>query len=112
SDERSRDERVEGAGEPGQRAQLDVRPRPCLLAEPVHPDRGQPELTRGRDVVEEARSDVHVTSAIGAGSRVELLPVPVRRLVRADLRRDDGELEWNADALHRRVDEVTVGVGE
>src|SRR5439155_439275 len=42
----------------------------------------------------------------------EELPVPMRRLVRPDLGRDDRELERHADARHRRLDEVSVRVGE
>ena len=40
--------------------ELDVGLRRGLLAEPVDPDRPQPELARRRDVVEEARGDVDV----------------------------------------------------
>ena len=97
---------------PDERAQLDVRPRPRLFAEPVDPDRAEAELACRRDVVEETRADVHVPSRIGPRARVELLPVLVAGLVRADLGRDDRELEGDTDGLHRRVDELAVGVRE
>ena len=45
-------------------------------------------------------------------AREELLPVPVRRLVRADLLRDDDLVERHADLHLRRGDVVVVGVRE
>src|SRR5439155_16428573 len=82
------------------------------LAEAVDPDRAEPELRRGRDVVVEARADVDMASFRRAGLRVELLPVTVRRLVGADLTRHDLELERDADRQLRGLGEVAVGVGE
>ncbi len=73
----------------------------------VHPGEAS-----GRDVVEEARGDVHVPGTVGVRSLEEDLPVPVRGLVRADLGGDDRELERHADLRQGRIDEVSIGVGE
>ena len=51
--------------------QLDVGLRLGLLAEPVDPDRAQAELARRRDVVEEARADVHVARPRSAPVRAK-----------------------------------------
>jgi hypothetical protein len=83
-----------------------------LFAEPVDPDRPQAERGRRRDVVEKARGDVHVTAAIGSAPCEELFPVGGRRLVRADLGGDDGQVEADSDPRQRGVEEVGVGVGE
>src|SRR5579864_5753615 len=108
----TRDKRIERAREARERVQLYVWPRIGVLAEPVDPDGAQPKLSGRRDVVEETRGYVHVPGAVGTGSREELLPVSVSRLVGADLRGDDRELEGNTDPTHRRVDVIAVGVGE
>jgi len=91
---------------------LDVRLGPGLLAETVDPDRAQTELDRRRDVVEEAGPDVNVSLPCGAGAFEERVPVRTGRLVRADLGGDDREVEGHSDPGHRRLDEVTVRVGE
>src|SRR6476620_804092 len=81
-------------------AQRDVRPLVRGRAEPVDPDRRDAELPGGLDVVEDALGDVHVPD-LAAMVLAEDLPVPVRRLVRADLTGDD-----------RVVEQVAVGVRE
>src|SRR4051812_26108597 len=48
------------------------------LAEPVDPDRPQPELRRRNDVVEVALRDVDVPLAVGSGAFEEHLPVAMR----------------------------------
>ena len=74
--------------------------------------RAQPELTRRRDVVEEARRDVDVTVAVRGRRLEEALPVPVRGLVGADVLGHDREVDRDAELLLRRGDQVAVGVGE
>ena len=59
-----------------------------------------------------ALRDVHVRVTRSARLLEELQPVPVARLVRVDLRRDDRKLEGNADPRDRRLDEVAIGVRE
>ena len=82
------------------------------LTKSVDPDRRDAELVRRLDVVEEALRDVHVSTSIGPGRLVEDLPMLVSRLVRADLARDDRELEGDAERLDRCVDEVAIRVRE
>src|SRR6266487_3951646 len=106
------DELIEGVGKRREIVQLARRLRLRVLAEPVDPHRRDAERGRRCDVVEEARRDVDVAVAIGVASPEEDLPVPGRRLVRADLAGDDGQLELDADLPDRRLDEVPVGVGE
>src|SRR4051794_25899498 len=67
------------------------------LAEAVDPDAAQTELVRRRDVVEEGRADVDVALARRLRAEEELVPVLVRRFVRADLLRDDDLVERHAD---------------
>src|SRR5512133_1531478 len=55
---------------------------------------------------------MHVPFGWCCGLLEEARPVQVPRLVGADLGRDDRELEWDADLLHRGFDEVAVGVGQ
>ena len=108
----SRHELVERVGEPRRsgsvRGPADRRGSP----EPVDPDRAEPELGRRRDVVKEALRDVDVALPGAPVCSRNDLPVTVRGLVRADLPRDDRELERDADRRHRRVDQIAVGVGE
>ena len=92
--------------------ELEVRLRFGLLAEPVDPDGAKPQGCGRRDVVEEARAYVDMPLAVGPALREELVPVAARRLVRADLGRDDRELELDPDPSERRLEEVAVGVGE
>src|SRR5213076_2389305 len=86
------------------------RLRAWRLTETIDPDRAEAELAGRANVVEEARRDVDIGQA--AGLALERLPVAERRLVGADLRRDDRDLERDAELGHRRVDEVAVCVGE
>ena len=60
--------------------------------------------------MEEARCDVHVALARCLRLLEEALPVGVGGLVGTDLGGDDRALEWDAEALHRGVDEVAVCV--
>jgi hypothetical protein len=53
---------------------------------------------------------VHVAAALGSAAREELVPVARRRLVRADLGRDDGQVELDAEPVEGRVEKVAVGV--
>src|SRR5882724_7919965 len=92
--------------------ELDVRLGIGVLAEAVDPDGTQPEPGCRCDVVVEARGYVHVRGPRSSGLALEGLPMLVRRLVRADLRRDDRELERHADARERCIDVVAIGVGE
>src|SRR5436305_2314568 len=108
----SRDELVERARKARQIRELTCRGWSGPLAEAVDPHGAEAEVRRGRDVVEEARADVHVAALRRAGTGEELLPVTVRRLVRADLARHDLELERDTDGPLRRLDEVAVGVRE
>src|SRR5438552_8651573 len=96
--------------EPFQTVELGVRLRFGLLAEPVDPDRAKPERRRRRDVVEEARGYVDVRVGLGAASGEELVPMSARRLVGADLGRNDRELELDAESREGRVEEIAVGV--
>src|SRR5207244_746844 len=105
-----RDELIERVRQPRQIRQLARRRWAGSLAEPVDPDGAEAELRRRRDVVEEARADVDVATLRRARPGEELLPVPRRRLVRADLARHDLQLERDADRPLRRLDEVAVGV--
>src|SRR5438132_12093675 len=82
------------------------------LSVAVDPDRAETELARRHDIVEVALRDMNVPVALRTGLLEELQPVAVARLVRADLRRDDRELERDADPRHRGVDELAVGVRE
>src|SRR5436305_14059708 len=86
------------------------RLRAWLLAEAIDPDRAEAELVGGTDVVEEARRDVDVGQA--AGLALERLPGAERRLVGADLRRDDRDLERDAELGHGGTAVVAVGVGQ
>ena len=79
----------------GQSRQLAGRLPSRPLAEAVDPDERHPELERRRDVVEEAGGDVHVRRP--RPPALERAPVPVRRLVRADLAGHDRKLERHAD---------------
>ena len=106
-----RNERVERVRENVHAGQRHGRTWILGLVEPVDPDRRDPELRRGRDVVEEALSDMDVAD-IAAHSLTEDLPVLVGRLVRADFARDDRQVEANADRVHRGVDQIAVGVRE
>src|SRR3954452_15226230 len=82
------------------------------LAEPVDPDAAQTQLVRRRDVVEEGCADVHVALPRRLRAEEELVPVLVRRLVGADLLRDDDLVERHADLHLRGRDEIVVGVRE
>ena len=87
-------------------------PRIGRFSEPVHPDRRDPQLPSGHDVVVEALRDVHVRGRMDPGPLAKDLPVPVRRLVGADLAGDDREVERDPDRRHRRLDEIAIRVGE
>src|SRR5882724_1351264 len=108
----SGDELIESLGEVGEIAELARRRRLVPFAVAVDPDRAQPELVRRCDVVEVTLGDMHMPFTRRAGLLEEARPVPVLGLVRPDLGCDDCELERDADALHGRLDEVAVGVGE
>src|SRR5207248_9679840 len=85
----SRNELIERLGERQEVGELARRMNRRLLAEAIDPDGAQSERIRGLDVVEERRGDVRVPLARRVRSLKELLPVPVRGLVRTDLLRDD-----------------------
>src|SRR5205823_12784492 len=61
---------------------------------------------------EKARSHVDVTLGVGVTPGEEFVPVTARRLVRADLGRDDREVELDSDARERGVEKVTVRIRE
>src|SRR5919201_3035854 len=104
------DELIEHLRETGEVGQLAGRRRLVPLPVAVDPDRLQAELAGRDDVVKMALRDVHVAFARHVDLCEEALPVRMPRLVGADLGGDDRELEGNADLLHRRLDEITVGV--
>src|SRR5438132_14002807 len=82
------------------------------LAKTVDPDRVEPARGGRREVVEQARPDVHVSLAVGTAPGEELVPVPGRRLVRADLGGDDREVDRYGNPCERGVEQVAVGVRE
>src|SRR3954452_15406442 len=108
----SRNELIECLRQREQVGELTRRLHARGLADAVDPDAAQPQLVRRRDVVEERRRHVHVPLARRLRAGEELLPVPVRRLVRADLLRDHDLFERHPDLHLRRRDQVVVGVGE
>ena len=72
---------------------------------------GIPSSRRRGDVVVEALGNVHVPDRVRSSDALpEHFPVPVCRLVRLDLARDDGEVEVHADRVHRRVDQISIRV--
>src|SRR6266508_1084252 len=88
------DELIEHLGQLGQVTELACRPRLRLgLAETVDPDRAQSQLAGRNDVVKVAGGNVDVVVALGARVCEEALPVRVRGLVGADLRRDHAEVD-------------------
>jgi hypothetical protein len=72
----------------------------------------KPESRRRRDVVEEARADVDVPRSGRRRCERRTRPSAARGLVRADLGRDDGELELRSDPRDRRIQEVAIRVRE
>src|SRR5881227_4390761 len=104
----SADKLIERVGERDEVGLLTRRRRLERLGEPIDPHGRDAERRSRNDVVEVRRGDMHVRQA--TDTFLECTPVAERRLVRADLPRDDRELERNADARHRRLDEVAVGV--
>src|SRR5438093_8174500 len=106
------DELIERVGKAGEIVELARGGRFVPLAVAIDPDRAQPELVRRNDVVEVTLSNVHMTFRRCCSLLEEARPVQLPGLVGTDLRRDDRELERDADPLHRGVDEVAIGVGE
>src|SRR6476620_939962 len=105
-----RDEAIERRGQAGQIGELARGRRVMSFGVAIDPDRAQPELVGGSDVMEVALSDMHMRFRRCRGLLEEARPVPVLRLVRADFRRHDRKFERDADAAHRGVDELTIGV--
>src|SRR3954453_7442102 len=75
-------ERLRQGEEVGElRRRLDRR----AFAEAIDPHAAQSQFVRRCDVVKQRRADVHVSLARRLRAKEELVPVLVRRLVRADL---------------------------
>ena len=70
------------------------------------------ELARRSDIVEEARRHVDVVRTLGGRQLEETLPVPVRRLVGADVLGRDDQVERYAERLFGLDDQCAIGVGE
>src|SRR5437867_3214451 len=107
-----RDQMLEGRRQLLEVRQLGRSRKIARLAETIDPHGGEPELGTGRDVVEQARGDVHVPGAVRAGLGEEAVPVSVRRFVRARLGRGDAQVDRNADEGQRRVQQIRVRVGQ
>ena len=107
-----RDDAVEHLRKLGEIGELGRSREVARLAEAVDPDGRNVELPRRRDVVEEAGCDVDVAPGRRIKPVGEDLPVAVRRLVRADLARDDRPVEGNTDGLHGGGEEVLIRVRE
>ena len=86
--------------------------RICTFAKPIDPDRADPELVRWHDVVEVTLGDVHVPMTICPCCVIEGPPMPVGRLVRANLGRHDRAAERHPDRHDRSVDEIAIAVRE
>src|SRR6266508_1532086 len=91
------DELVENVRKRREVRDLPVRLRLGLLAQAIDPDRGQAQLPRRRDVVEEACRNMSMPLAVGLRHLEKALPVAVSRLVRVHVFGHDREIDRHAE---------------